>query len=180
MSDLLPGVQIIKSPIYPDDRGEFRQIFDTTLTGALGLDSFVQVNYSSSKKNVFRGFHLQLNPHAQSKLIQCLSGSIIDFVLDPNPTSETFGQIAQIKLDAYSGSAIWVPEQYAHGFLSLEENTRIVYAVSKPWDKESERSISPFSTSLAEIIDLSNVIMSEKDSSAPGLLEVSLEIGKKA
>ncbi len=168
------------SPSYHDDRGDFRQLYNIAVTEALGLTSFKQVNFSLSKKNVFRGFHVQLPPWGQGKLIHCLSGSIIDCILDPDPSSETFGEISQITLSSKSGQSIWIPARYAHGFLSLEEDTRVAYAVSMPWMKEKERSINPLSTNLFDSFDFSKVLLSEKDRFAPSLSEIANSLASEA
>ena len=175
----LPGVQLFESAIHRDNRGEFREIFQPDLLQSIGVDAFVQVNYSQSRKNVFRGLHLQLPPRAQGKLITCLRGSIKDYVLDPNPGSDTYGQISSFELSRDNGRSLWIPGGYAHGFLSFEEDTLVVYAVTKPWDKNLERSIAPGSTLLANLLDLKSLILSEKDRSAPSLEKFAEELNRR-
>lgn len=176
----LPGVMEIQSQIYQDDRGNFRQLYDPLVMESLGVEKFAQSNLSSSRKNVFRGFHLQLQPEGQGKLVHCLQGSIVDFILDPDPGSSEFGRIQKIQLDSYSRKSVWIPGHFAHAFLSLEPDTWVVYATSSAWNPALERAISPLSTALVNEIDFANVTMSDRDRNAPSIVSIGREISKGA
>lgn len=175
----LPGIRLIEPRRHEDNRGEFREIFQPELLQSIGVDAFVQVNYSKSKKNVFRGFHLQLPPSEQGKLVTCVQGSIRDFVLDPNPSSDRYGEISAFEISQKNGHALWIPGEYAHGFLSLEEDTLVVYAVTKPWAKSLERSIAPGSTALSSVLNLQDLILSERDAMAPSLAKFAEELNHR-
>jgi len=111
----LPGVMLIKLETHSDNPGSFSELLSPDLCMALGVDFFPQVNISESAKDVFRGMHLQAEPYGQAKVLHCLSGSIIDFVLDVNPSSPTQGEHISIELKEGMGEALFITSHYAHG-----------------------------------------------------------------
>jgi dTDP-4-dehydrorhamnose 3,5-epimerase len=123
-------LELIKKNIFYDERGIF---------APLSLESFswVQSNISVNPKIfTLRGLHFQKQPFAQSKLIKVISGSIIDFVIDINPNSSTYLKVNIFDMDA--GDELFVPNNYAHGFLTLEKNTIVQYLVDNIYNPESE------------------------------------------
>ena len=166
----LPGVLLLEAPVYKDSRGCFYESFNQKCwidspIGKAGQKPFLQDNVSVSHRGVFRGMHLQRAPHAQSKLVRVLSGRIIDFVLDVNPSSPTYGKSIAISLGAHSGQALYIPAGYAHGFLALDPNTVLQYKVDENYHPESEETYHY--TSVAELLSryysLDDLILSEKD-----------------
>ena len=166
----LSGVLLLKSPVYEDGRGCFYESFNQktwidTLVDKGRRKPFVQDNVSVSHRGVFRGMHLQRAPHAQSKLVRVLSGRIIDFVLDVDPSSPTFRQSIAVSLAAHSGHALYIPAGYAHGFLALDPGTIVQYKVDETYHPESE--VTYHYRAVAELLSrhfvLDGLILSEKD-----------------
>jgi|AntAceMinimDraft_1070359.scaffolds.fasta_scaffold18334_2 dTDP-4-dehydrorhamnose 3,5-epimerase len=121
----LSGVMLSKLETHSDNRGSFSELLSPDLCSALGVDSFPQVNISESAKDVFRGIRLQAEPYGQAKLIHCLSCSIIDFVLDVNPSSPRQGEHISIELKEGTGEVLFIPSHYAHGFVSKQACTKV-------------------------------------------------------
>lgn len=172
----LSEVLQVPAQIHRDERGLFRELLSSRFALPDFVSNSVQTNLSVSNKDVFRGFHLQIPPFAQDKLIQCVQGAIRDFVLDPRPDSEDFGKFIEIDLRASDGKAIWIPGHFAHGFLATENDTIVIYSVTAAWSRNHERSIRPDSTALSGLLDFNELTMSDKDRNAPSLQVVASEI----
>jgi len=126
---------------------------------------FVQDNHSSSKKGVLRGLHYQCEPHMQGKLVRVISGSVFDVAVDIRPGSPTFYKWVSTILCADIKSALWIPEGFAHGFLSLEDSAELVYKNTDYYKKDCERRIRWNDSSLSipwPSVGL-DIILSEKD-----------------
>ena len=175
---LILGPKILTPNLINDDRGYFfeswnKKIFDDFLKSEI---NFKQENISLSKKGVLRGLHFQIKPFPQGKLISCLSGSIYDVVVDIRKDSNTFAKWGSVILTPKNEKLFWIPEGFAHGFLALEDNTRIQYKVTDYWEKNYERSIN-WSDKFINIdwnfkyFGISSPILSKKDEDAPYLSE---------
>lgn len=139
----LQGLLTIEPNVFVDDRGYFLESFNEAsfrLNTGLNL-TFVQDNQSCSGKNALRGLHFQIPPKSQAKLIQVVTGSILDVVVDLRRSSPTFGQHYQIELLAKDFKFLFVPEGFAHGFLSLEDNTLVKYKCSQYYSPDAERCL---------------------------------------
>lgn len=134
------GVTLIRARRFADDRGWFEESYSVNRMAALGLGHpFVQDNLSfSAVSGTVRGLHFQSRPHAQAKLIRCVTGAIHDVVVDLRDGSPTFGQALSVRLEAESGDQLYVPEGFAHGFMTLQPDTRVAYKVSAPYAPEAE------------------------------------------
>ena len=143
LGNLLDGPLLITPEIYFDERGLFYESWNKSkFDEFVGKEiNFVQDNNSKSKKGVLRGLHYQKKPKAQGKLVRCINGSIYDVIVDLRKNSQTFRQYAGVFLNSDTKEIIWVPEGFAHGFLSLNDNTEVQYKVNEYWDKHLERSI---------------------------------------
>jgi len=139
----LEGLLLLKPRIFQDDRGHFLETFNKrAFLEATGLDSpFVQDNESLSHRGVLRGLHFQLDPHAQGKLVRVTRGAVLDVVVDIRPGSPTLGRHFKTRLDADDKVMLWIPPGFAHGFLSLEENTVFCYKCTAYYHQPSERTI---------------------------------------
>ena len=128
---------------YSDERGFFMESWNSETFNKITKSSinFVQDNHSNSKKNVLRGLHYQLPPNEQGKLVRCISGKIFDVIVDIRKSSETFLEWGGIFLDSNSHEELWIPSGFAHGFLSVSDNTEIIYKTTSLWSKKDERSI---------------------------------------
>ena len=125
-----------------------------------------------------RGLHYQLNPYAQGKLVRCISGEIFDVAVDIRINSPTFGKYVGEFLSSENFLQLWIPEGFAHGFLTISEKAEVVYKTTNFWDKNCERSIKwddpPINIDWPEIILKNNeILISPKDSQAPLLSEVN-------
>lgn len=126
-----------------DDRGFFGRLFCSSLYKKTGLNPHIaQINNSlSEKKGTLRGLHYQLAPRQESKLVRCIQGSIWDIVLDLRPNSPTFKQWYAHELSAENRLMLYVPQGCAHGFITLQDNTEIIYFVSEFYAADLERGI---------------------------------------
>lgn len=160
---------------HHDDRGYFTETFNTqTFNQVTGLDEvFVQDNESMSKKNVLRGLHFQSPPQAQGKLVRVLSGKIFDVAVDIRPGSPTFGQYISIVLDSIDGKQFWIPEGFAHGFIALEDHTKIAYKVTNFYVRDLDAGIAWDDETVAiEWPGIKPPIVSKKDKSLPKLCDL--------
>jgi dTDP-4-dehydrorhamnose 3,5-epimerase len=138
----IPDVAVVEPVVHGDARGHFFEAFpQAKLEAALGRPlRFVQDNQSRSARGVLRGLHYQL-PHAQGKLVRVLSGEIFDVAVDARRGSPTFGRWVGEVLSAENRKQLWVPEGFAHGFLSLADATDVLYKITRPWHPEAEHCI---------------------------------------
>jgi dTDP-4-dehydrorhamnose 3,5-epimerase len=139
----LEGLLLFEPTVYEDDRGFFFESFSKDkFDEAVGYEvNFVQDNHSKSRKNVFRGLHYQVNPKSQGKLVRVVKGVVIDFAVDIRKESPTFGQYISLLLSAENKRQFWIPEGFAHGFLTLSDDAEFVYKVSGYYSAEHDRSI---------------------------------------
>ena len=138
----LSGCKLIEMDIFHDNRGAFQKIYHENEFQNNGLDmSFKEQYFTSSDKGVLRGMHFQLPPHDHCKLITCLSGSVLDVILDLRKDSKTYGQTVSFFLSADSGKTIFLPVGFAHGFLSLEENSGMLYSTSTVHNSNCDHGI---------------------------------------
>lgn len=139
----IPDVKIIEPTVYEDERGFFFESFNhKKFEEAIGRKvTFVQDNHSKSSKGVLRGLHYQLPPHAQGKLVRVVQGEVFDVAVDIRKTSPTYGKWVAETLSAENKKQIWIPEGFAHGFLTLSETAEFLYKTTDYFAKESERCI---------------------------------------
>jgi dTDP-4-dehydrorhamnose 3,5-epimerase len=138
----IPGPLIIEPTVFGDDRGFFMESWNAADFAAAGLDlNFVQDNHSRSQKGVLRGMHLQ-NPQPQGKLVRVLRGAVFDAVVDLRSSSSTFGKWTGVFLSSENKRMFWVPEGFAHGFLTLEDDTDFLYKCTAPYRPENESSLA--------------------------------------
>ena len=124
----LQDLTIIQPRVFEDDRGYFYESFNqTSFSKQFKFDSFVQDNQSLSKKNVIRGLHFQNPPYAQIKLVRVIKGAVIDVAVDIRKNSLTYGQHFKIELNERNKTMLWIPEGFAHGFVTLEDDTIFVF-----------------------------------------------------
>lgn len=175
----LDGLLEIRPPRFGDDRGFFSEVWREDRLAEAGVSArFVQDNHSYSKaRGVLRGLHFQLPPAAQDKLVRVSHGSIFDVAVDIRRDSPTFGRWAGVVLSAREWNQLFVPKGFAHGFVTLEEDTEVLYKASTVYAPELERAIR-FDDPAIGIdwpIDTSSVILSDKDRAAPLLSQIQPE-----
>jgi len=140
----IPDVLLIEPEIFGDDRGFFFESFNQEnfekVTGK--KINFVQDNHSKSIKGVLRGLHYQLPPKAQGKLVRVTQGEVFDVVVDLRQSSVSFGKWVGEILSAENKKQIWIPEGFAHGFLTLSDTAEFLYKTTDFYSLENEHSIS--------------------------------------
>lgn len=138
----IPGVLIIEPKVFGDDRGFFMETWNAASFAAAGLYlAFVQDNHSRSQKGVLRGLHFQ-NPGPQGKLVRVTNGAVFDVAVDLRRSSPTFGQWVGVELSAANKRMFWVPEGFAHGFLTLAPDTDFLYKCTAPYAPQSEHTLA--------------------------------------
>jgi dTDP-4-dehydrorhamnose 3,5-epimerase len=200
------NVYLIHEDVHSDDRGIFMEtynelnytkkslLFDIESEMAMKDDGtiyttyFVQDNVSVSKKNVFRGLHYQTNNYGQTKLVRVLKGSVVDFIVDLREKSDTYGKFEYFELNERNKLSLFIPPYFAHGFLSLEDDTIFTYKCGNYYNKQCEgsvnysdpiiRHVTDIKNTLLDVIQLyvpyedeSDLIMSPKDREAPKFLK---------
>ena len=168
------GLLIFEPAIYKDSRGYFFESYNekTFLNENIDL-RFVQDNQSSSSYGVVRGLHYQLSPHAQTKLVRVLTGTIVDIAVDIRKNSPTFSKVFSIELSAENKKQLLIPSGFAHGFSVLSERAEVLYKCDDFYDKESETGIRYNDPQLSidwKIPD-DKIIVSEKDQQLPLLAQ---------
>ena len=134
-----PGLIIINPDVFEDERGYFIRRYSKIDFQSMGIEKdFVEDNHSMSKKCVLRGLHFQKKPFALGKLVFVTSGSILDISVDLRKDSPTYKQWFSMELSAENKKMLFIPEGFAHGFLSLSENTLIQYKYTNCYNKEFE------------------------------------------
>jgi len=172
----LNGLLEIRPPRFGDDRGFFSEVWREDRLAEAGVTvRFVQDNHSYSKaRGVLRGMHYQLAPAAQDKLVRVSRGSIFDVAVDIRPDSPTFGRWAGVVLSAAEWNQLFIPKGFAHGFVTLEDETEVIYKASAVYAPDLERTVR-FDDPAIGIdwpIDTSSVILSDKDRAAPLLTQI--------
>lgn len=136
------GLYILETVNFQDIRGGFQKLFNYDFFERNGLDTdFREFYYSVSHKDVIRGMHFQLPPFEHTKLVYVSRGKIRDVVVDIRKSSETYGKCFSLELDACKGQYLYIPKGFAHGFLSLEDNTIVNYAQTSGYSKEHDCGI---------------------------------------
>ncbi len=139
----IPGVVSIKPRKFADDRGFFMETYKAPDYAAVGVDAvFVQDNHSLSlKRGTLRGLHLQTPPRTQAKLVRVVRGAIFDVAVDLRRASATFGLWCGARLTAEGGEQLFVPRGFAHGYITLEDNTEVVYKVDDLYAPECDSGL---------------------------------------
>lgn len=166
----IPDVIIFEPKVFGDERGFFLESFNQkTFEEATGLKrEFVQDNHSKSSKGVLRGLHYQLPPMAQGKLVRVVQGEVFDVAVDIRKSSPTFGQWVGVHLSAENKRQLWIPEGFAHGFLTLSETAEFLYKTTNYYSPKDEGAIVWNDQDLAITWpEAGEVLVSGKDQIAP-------------
>tara|TARA_X000000368_G_scaffold49457_1_gene35265 strand:- start:6781 stop:7353 length:573 start_codon:yes stop_codon:yes gene_type:complete len=171
-------VFVLKPRVHSDERGFFMENFnDKEIAKVTGRKiKFCQDNEAFSKKGVLRGLHYQLSPFSQSKLVRVIQGNVLDVVVDIRKGSPTFGQYFSCELSAENKLQVFIPRGFAHGYITLSDNSIFSYKVDQFYHFESEGSIDPEDPSIGIDwkIPQSEWIQSKKDQNHPNLSEATL------
>jgi len=173
----IPDVLVIEPKVHGDHRGYFVETFrQDKFEQALGYKvNFVQDNESKSSKGVLRGLHFQLAPHAQSKLVRVIEGSVLDIAVDIRQGSPTFGQHVAVELSGDNKKQIFVPRGFAHGFVVLTDTATFAYKVDNYYSPECDRGLAfdDKELNIDWILSADSLSLSEKDTKQPTLAELA-------
>ena len=170
----LEGVWVFEPKIWHDQRGYFVETFNaSTLPEELKDIHFVQDNEAKSSRGVLRGLHYQLPPFAQSKLVRCISGEVLDVIVDVRPESSTFGQHISVILNEINKKQLFVPKGFAHGYEVLSDNAVFVYKCDQYYAPGKEGGIRYDDPVLGIkwILPPDQIIVSDKDLKWPTFSE---------
>ena len=167
----LEGVYIITPQVFGDHRGWFCETYTAEKFHEIGIDTvFVQDNQSYSKgKGTVRGLHFQNAPKAQTKLLRCTRGKILDVAVDIRKGSPNYGKWVAVELSAENKKMIYIPKGFAHGFLTLSEDVEVQYKVDNYYSPAHDRSILFSDPAIGIDWQIDKPIISEKDQKAPSL-----------
>lgn len=173
----IPEVFIFEPRVFGDARGFFFESFNQkTFHEVVGRKiEFVQDNHSQSQKGVLRGLHYQLDPHAQGKLVRCVEGEVFDVAVDIRKSSATFGKWVGVVLSAENKRQLWIPEGFAHGFLTLSDTAQFLYKATNFYAPQSERSILWNDVNIAiKWPEVESIVLSAKDEQGLPLTKAEL------
>ena len=171
----LAGILMIEPNRFGDHRGFFAETYSRRVYAELGVDvEFVQDNHSlSAAVGTVRGLHFQMPPHAQAKLVRCGRGAIFDVAVDIRKGSPTFGQSVGYELTAENGAQVFVPAGFAHGFMTLQPDSEIIYKCSDYYAPETEGAVRWDDPAIGIDWPLQgHAILSDKDVVAPLLADL--------
>ncbi len=161
----IPDVILIQPKVFGDERGYFFESFQQEkFNDFVGKETrFVQDNESKSSKNVLRGLHFQAPPFAQGKLVRVIKGAVLDVAIDIRQNSPTYGKHVALTLSEENKNQLFIPEGFAHGFLTLEDNTIFQYKCTNYYAPQSEQSILWNDFTLNIYWGIENPLLSQKD-----------------
>ena len=161
----ITDVKLIEPKVFGDDRGFFLESWNQNVFDAAGIDvRFVQDNHSRSSRGVLRGLHYQMDP-AQGKLVRVVAGAVFDVAVDMRASSPTFGHWVGYELSARNHRMLWIPQGFAHGFLTLEDGTDFLYKCTDFYAPASEHCLAWNDSTVAVDWPLDGVtpLVSDKD-----------------
>lgn len=170
----LEGAYIIDIEKREDDRGFFARTFCVDEFEEHGIENkFVQANMSfNNKKGTLRGMHFQKSPYEEDKLVRCTKGALFDVIIDLRKDSPTYKQWIGVELTEESRRALFVPKGFAHGYITLEDNTEINYMVTQVYTPNADTGVRYNDPVFAIEWPIEPVIISEKDANHPNFEEI--------
>ncbi|MGQ3906125.1 dTDP-4-dehydrorhamnose 3,5-epimerase [Mixta calida] len=175
ITTIIPDVIIFEPKVFGDERGFFMESFNQrAFEDAVGREvDFVQDNHSRSTKGVLRGLHYQTEPYAQGKLVRCVYGEVFDVAVDIRKESKTFGQWVGVHLSAENKRQLWIPEGFAHGFLTLTDKADFLYKTTNYYHPQNEGCICWNDKSInIEWPKMEFLLLSEKDKKGKCLQDI--------
>jgi dTDP-4-dehydrorhamnose 3,5-epimerase len=169
----IPDILLIEPEVFGDERGFFFESFNQNkFEDAIGKKvNFVQDNHSKSVKGVLRGLHCQSTPMAQGKLVRVTQGEVFDVAVDLRKSSLTFGKWVGEVLSADNKKQIWIPEGFAHGFVTLSDTAEFLYKTTNFYSKEYEHTINWNDKTIGIRWPIKDVLLSAKDEHAQSFEE---------
>ena len=163
----IKGLLVIKPRVFGDERGYFFESWSKQSFAEVGLNlDFVQDNQSLSCKGVLRGLHFQNPPYSQGKLVRVIKGAVLDVAVDIRKDSPTYGQHFSVELSETNKNIFWIPPGFAHGFVTIEDNTIVTYKCTEVYNKESEGALLWNDKDLNINWEVNDPLVSEKDLAA--------------
>lgn len=169
----IEDVFVIEPSVFGDHRGWFTETYSKEKFKEFGVDvDFIQDNHSfSAQKSTLRGLHFQLNPKAQTKLVRCTKGKILDVAVDLREGSPTYKKWIAVELTEENKMQLLIPKGFAHGFLTLTDDVEVQYKVDEYYSPENDRSIRFDDPEIGVVWGIDSPILSDKDLNAPLLKE---------
>ena len=172
----IPDVKILTPRKFGDSRGFFSEVYNRRALAEAGIDTeFVQDNHSlSACRGTVRGLHFQTPPHAQDKLVRVVRGSVFDVAVDLRKGSATYGEHVGVVLSAEAWNQLLVPVGFAHGFMTLEADTEVVYKVSDYYAPEHDRGLlwNDPSLGIRWPVSAREAVLSDRDRGHPAFAEL--------
>lgn len=174
----IADVKIIEPKVFGDERGFFFESFNQQIfEAAIGHSvTFVQDNHSKSARGVLRGLHYQKSPHAQGKLVRCVQGEVFDVAVDIRQSSPSFGQWVGVILSAENKRQLWIPEGFAHGFVTLSDTAEFVYKTTDYYAPQADACIVWNDPTLAIDWPITDPVLSAKDQAGAAFLQATMFI----
>jgi len=171
----LPGAFLVDQERHVDERGWFARTYCADEFERAGLDpAIAQCSVSRNEHALtLRGLHIQLDPHGESKLVRCTAGRIFDVIVDLRPGAPTFGKWVGHEIDALEGRAVYVPRGMAHGFLTLEPGSEVLYQISVEYEPIAAAGVRWDDPDLAIAWPASPRVISDRDATLPSLADFS-------
>jgi len=169
----IKGAWVAEADLHNDARGNFSEWFKKSEVVSITGFEFeaAQANISTSHKGTLRGIHYSLAVNGQAKWVTCVSGSVLDVIVDIREGSPTFGKFESIRLESKSGKSVLIGPGLGHAFIAQEDSSSVVYLLSSPYSPTDEYGINPHDKEIGINWDMeiTSVILSDKDRSAPSL-----------
>ena len=175
----IDGPILVAPKVIYDERGFFMESYTKDEFEKLGIKiEFIQDNHSLSIKNTLRGMHFQKEPYAQSKLVRCITGSILDVAVDIRNDSKTLGKYVKVVLSSEDKKMLYIPKGFAHGFFVLSDVAEILYKVDNLYNKGYDSGIIWNDPELGIDWPVANPILSEKDRKLQTFADWKKELGR--
>ena len=180
VSVLIDGLYIVERNSIKDERGSFCRFFCAEEFSRIGFNkSIVQINHSlTNKKGTVRGFHFQKTPYTETKIVSCLKGSVFDVAVDIRMDSPTFLQWHAEELSENNNKSMYIPDGFAHGFQTLEDNCELLYLHSEFYTPSAEDSINVLDSKISMEWPLNITQISKRDSAQP-MIDINIFKGVK-
>ena len=177
ISTTINGLFVFEPQVFEDYRGWFMETYSVRELEKNGITTtFIQDNHAYNKfKGILRGLHFQRNPMAQTKLVRCVKGSIIDVAVDLRKASETYKKWFSIELSSDNKKQLYIPQGFAHGYITLEDETEVVYKVDTFYSKECDGGIQYNDPDIGVDWGKVSPVLSEKDLNLPLLKDIDLD-----
>jgi dTDP-4-dehydrorhamnose 3,5-epimerase len=169
----LQGAFIVEPEVYQDERGSFYRFYCADEFREIGIETaWVQLNHSFTRtKGTLRGMHYQIAPYTEVKMVKCISGKVLDVIIDLRRKSASFLHWTGVEISADNKRMIYIPEGFAHGFQTLTDNCEMIYHHSRVYEKDAEGAVRWNDPKINIIWPMTPVHVSERDQNHPWVTE---------